>query len=52
MLHKAPLIDENGIFIGNDYFERLNAIHIQRHHVKMLERLGLKVSLEPLDNVA
>jgi len=38
--------------LGNNYFERLNAAHIQRHHVRMLERLGLKVTLEPLGNIA
>jgi transposase len=38
--------------LGNNYFERLNAAHIQRHHVRMLERLGLKVALEPLGNIA
>ena len=34
--------------LGPDYFDKLNAAYAQRHHVKRLESLGFKVSLEPI----
>lgn len=34
--------------LGSDYFNKLNAAYVQRHHVKRLESLGFKVILEPL----
>jgi len=38
--------------LGPDYFNKLNAVHVQRHHVKRLESLGFKVILEPLCEAA
>lgn len=36
--------------LGADYFDRRNEQPVQRHLVKRLEHLGLKVSLEPLSS--
>ena len=38
--------------IGADFLDKLNASMIQRHHVKRLESLGFKVTIEPLARVA
>jgi transposase len=38
--------------LGSDHFNKLNAAYVQRHHVKRLESLGFKVTLEPLDQAA
>ncbi len=38
--------------LGSDYFNKLNAVYVQRHHVKRLESLGFKVTLEPLSEAA
>lgn len=38
--------------LGSDYFNKLNAAYVQRHHVKRLESLGFKVILEPLSEAA
>jgi len=38
--------------LGSDHFNKLNAVHVQRHHVKRLEGLGFKVILEPLSKAA
>ena len=38
--------------LGPDYFDRLNPERLRRHLTKRLERLGFKVSLEPLPQVA
>ncbi len=38
--------------LGSDYFNKLNAAYVQRHHVKRLESLGFKVILEPLSKAA
>jgi len=38
--------------LGSDYFNKLNAAYVQRHHVKRLENLGFKVILEPLSEAA
>jgi transposase len=38
--------------LGSDHFNKLNAVHVQRHHVKRLESLGFKVILEPLPKAA
>jgi hypothetical protein len=38
--------------LGSDYFNKLNAAYVQRHHVKRLESLGFKVILEPLPKAA
>lgn len=45
--HKAPYHD-----LGNDYFDNLNSESLKRHLVKRLEKLGHKVTLEPLKEVA
>jgi transposase len=37
--------------LGPDYFDRLNPERLRRHLTKRLERLGFKVSLEPLPQV-
>lgn len=34
--------------LGGDYFDRRNEQHVQRSLIKRLERLGLKVTVEPL----
>jgi transposase len=34
--------------LGGDYFDRRNKAHLQRHLVKRLEGLGMKVMLEPV----
>lgn len=33
--------------LGGDYLERINKDQLQRHYVKRLQKLGLKVTLEP-----
>jgi hypothetical protein len=33
--------------LGADYFDRLDATRIERHHVRRLEQLGYKVDLTP-----
>ena len=38
--------------LGADYFDKLNVTYIKRHHVKRLESLGFKVTLEPLQAAA
>lgn len=38
--------------LGSDYFNKLNAAYVQRHHVKRLESLGFKVILEPVSRAA
>jgi len=38
--------------LGSDYFNKLNAAYVQRHHVKRLESLGFKVILEPHSEAA
>jgi transposase len=38
--------------LGSDHFDKLNAAYVQRHHVKRLESLGFKVTLEPLSKAA
>lgn len=38
--------------LGNDYFDRLNSESLKRHLIKRLEKLGHKVTLEPLKEVA
>jgi transposase len=45
--YKKPFFD-----LGADYFDKLNAAHIKRHHIKRLENLGFKVNLEPLTEAA
>ena len=45
--HKVPYHD-----LGNDYFDHLNSESLKRHLVKRLEKLGHKVTLEPLKEVA
>jgi len=45
--HKVSYCD-----LGNDYFDRLNSESLKRHLVKRLEKLGHKVTLEPLKEVA
>ncbi len=34
--------------LGADYFDRLDATRIQRHHIRRLEQLGYTVPLTPL----
>jgi transposase len=38
--------------LGADHFNKLTAVHVQRHHVKRLESLGFRVILEPLTKAA
>jgi transposase len=38
--------------LGADYFDKLNITYIKRHHVKRLESLGFKVTLEPFKAAA
>lgn len=38
--------------LGNDYFDRINSESLKRYLVKRLEKLGHKVTLEPLKEVA
>ena len=38
--------------LGGDYFDRQHAEGIQRHLIRRLERLGLKVTVEPLAEAA
>ncbi len=38
--------------LGSDHFSKFNAAYVQRHHVKRLESLGYKVTLEPLSKAA
>ncbi len=38
--------------LGSDYLDRINAESLKRHLVKRLEKLGHKVTLEPLKEVA
>ncbi len=38
--------------LGPDHFNKVNAAHVQRHHVKRLESLGFKVVLEPVAKAA
>jgi len=45
--HRVPYRD-----LGADYFDRLNVTAIKRHHVRRLEGLGFKVTLEPLEAAA
>ena len=44
---QKPFVD-----LGADYFDRLNVSHIKSHYVKRLERLGFKVTIEPLPEAA
>lgn len=37
---------------GADYFDKLNVVHIKRHHIRRLESLGFKVILEPMEAAA
>jgi len=34
--------------LGVDYFDRLDATRIERHHVRRLEQLGYSVTLKPM----
>jgi hypothetical protein len=34
--------------LGADYFDRLDAAHLERHHVRRLEQLGYTVTLTPV----
>lgn len=45
--HRVPYRE-----LGADYFDKLNVTYIQRHHVRRLESLGFKVTLEPLQAAA
>jgi transposase len=38
--------------LGDNHFDRLNLTHIKHHHVRRLESLGFKVTLEPLQKAA
>jgi len=35
--------------LGADYFERLDAARLERHHVRRLEQLGYTVTLTPAE---
>lgn len=39
---KTPFVD-----LGPDYFDKLDATRIERHHVRRLEQLGYHVTLLP-----
>jgi transposase len=45
--HRVPYRE-----LGADYFDKLNVTYIKRHHVRRLESLGFKVTLEPLEAAA
>jgi transposase len=45
--HKVPYRE-----LGADYFDKLNVTYIKRHHVRRLESLGFRVTLEPLEAAA
>ena len=34
--------------LGTDYLDRLDAVRIERHHVRRLEQLGYTVNLSPI----
>ena len=38
--------------LGPDYFDRLKGGQMQRYHVKRLEKMGFKVTIEPADQAA
>jgi transposase len=38
--------------LGPDHFNKVNAAHVQRHHVRRLESLGFRVVLEPVAKAA
>jgi len=38
--------------LGADYFDKLNVVPIKRHHIRRLESLGFKVTLEPMEAAA
>ena len=38
--------------LGPDYFDRLKGEQTQRYHVKRLEKLGFKVTIEPVQQAA
>jgi transposase len=48
------LLKDQGSYreLGPDHFNKVNAAHVQRHHVKRLESLGFKVVLEPVAKAA
>jgi transposase len=39
---KQPYTD-----LGEDYFDKLNSVRIEQHHIRRLEQLGYKVTLAP-----
>jgi transposase len=45
--HQLPYRD-----LGPDYFDRMNREHLVRYHQKRLQGLGLKVTVEPLQEAA
>ena len=45
--HKIPYKE-----LGGDYFDKLNVMHVKRHHIRRLESLGFKVTLEPMEAAA
>ena len=38
--------------LGGNYLEQINKDQLQRYYLKRLERLGLKVTVEPLPDAA
>lgn len=38
--------------LGGNYLERINKNQLQRYYVKRLQRLGLKVTVEPVPEAA
>ena len=38
--------------LGADYLDKLNLSQVQRHHIKRLESLGFKVTIEPITKAA
>ncbi len=45
--HRVPYRE-----LGADYFDKLNVTYLKRHHVRRLESLGFKVTLDPLEAAA
>ncbi len=45
--HRVPYRE-----LGADYFDKLNVTAIKRHHIRRLEGLGFKVTVEPLEAAA
>jgi hypothetical protein len=47
LTHQQPYQD-----LGADYFHRLEGATAQRYYIKQLQKMGFRVTLEPLDKAA